>query len=109
MTTRAFALAGLLCLGTVGGMAYVPPVEARTYVDVGIDIAPPAPREERIVVRRGYVWTPGYYRWNEGVRQHEWVAGTYVAERPGYVWRPHRWERGPEGHWHFIEGGWDRR
>jgi len=109
MTTRALALACLLGLGIAGGIASTPPAQARTYVDVGIDVAPPAPRYERVVVRPGYVWTPGYWRWNEGGRHHEWVAGTYVAERPGYVWRPHRWEHGPDGHYHFVEGGWDHR
>ena len=109
MTTREIALIGLLCLGTAGGFAYTPPAQARTVVDVGIDIAPPAPRYEAVVVRPGYAWTPGYWRWNNQYHRHDWVGGAYVAERPGYVWGPHRWERGAEGHWHMHEGHWARR
>jgi hypothetical protein len=106
MTTRTLALVGLLCVGTAGGLAYTPPVVAGAYVDVGIDIAPPAPRYERVVVRPGYVWTPGYWRWDNAGRRHVWVGGVFVAERPGFVWIPHRWDHGPDGRWHFQEGHW---
>jgi len=102
MTTRTVALIGLLCLGTAGGFAYVPPVQAS--VDIDVDLAPPAPRYERVVVRPGYVWTPGYYRWTNN--RYVWVGGTYVVERPGYRWRPHRWTS-MNGRWRFEEGGWD--
>jgi len=108
VTTRAVALIGLLVLGTAGGVAYTPPVQARTFVDVDVNLAPPAPRYERVVVRPGYVWTPGYYRWNNQYRRHDWVGGVYIVERPGYRWRPHRWARGHGGRWRFQQGGWDR-
>jgi hypothetical protein len=108
VTTRAIALIGLLCLGTAGGFACAPPAQARSYVNVDVDVAPPAPRYERVVVRRGYAWTPGYWRWDNVGRRHQWVGGVYVAERPGYVWRPHRWNRGEGGRWRFEEGRWDR-
>jgi hypothetical protein len=90
---------------TTRGVAYTPPVQARTFVD--INIAPPAPRYEAVVVRPGYVWTPGYYRYNNRYRRQEWVGGVYVAERPGYRWRAHRWAQ-HNGRWRFQEGGWDR-
>jgi hypothetical protein len=102
MTTRTVALIGLLCLGTAGGFAYAPPVQAG--VDIDVDIAPPAPRYERVVVRPGYVWTPGYYRYEN--RRYVWVGGNYVVERQGYRWRPHRWVQ-MNGRWHYAEGGWD--
>ena len=107
MTTRMFALIGLLCLGTAGGVAYTPPVEARAFVDLDINVAPPAPRYERVVVRSGYVWAPGYWRWQGG--QHIWIGGAYIRERPGWVWQPHHWVQGPRGGWHFIQGRWIRR
>ena len=104
MTVRNIALIGLLCLGTAGGFAYTPPVLAAD-VDIDVDVAPPAPRYEKVVVRRGYVWTPGYYRWTPEHR-YVWVGGTYVVERPGYPWRPHAWVQ-VNGRWHLNEGGWD--
>ena len=82
MTTRNLALIGLLCLGTAGGVAYTPPVEARTFVDLDINVAPPAPRYEQVVVRPGYVWAPGYWRW-DGHGHHVWVGGYYMHERAG--------------------------
>ena len=108
MRTRAVLLMGLLFLGTAGGIACAPQAEARTYVNVGVNIGPPAPRYERVVVRPGYAWTPGYWRWNNDYRRHDWVGGVYVAERPGYRWRAQRWNRGRHGRWHFNEGRWDR-
>lgn len=102
MTTRTVALIGLLCLGSAGGFAYAPPVQAG--VDIDVDLAPPAPVYERVVARPGYVWTPGYYRYVGN--RYVWVGGTYVVERPGYRWRPHRWVQ-VNGRWHYAEGGWD--
>ena len=107
MTTRTIALIGLLCLGAAGAVAYTPPVQARTFVDVDVNLAPPAPRYETVVVRPGYVWTPGYYRYNSRYRRHDWVGGVYVAERPGYRWRAHRWAQ-VNGRWRLQQGGWDR-
>lgn len=106
MTTRTIALIGLLCLGTAG-TTYTPPAEARTYVDLDINVPPPAPRYERVVVRPGYVWAPGYYRWEGG--RHVWVNGYYMRARPGWVWVPHHWVQGPRGGWHFVPGHWARR
>jgi hypothetical protein len=103
VATRTLALIGLLCLGTAATV-YTPPVEARTYVDVDVDIAPPAPRYEQVVVRRGYVWAPGYYRWEGG--RHVWVGGSYMRERPGHRWVPAHWAQGPHGRWHFYAGHW---
>lgn len=106
--TRNLALIGLLCLGT-GAVTYAPPVEARTYVDVDVNLAPPAPRYERVIVRPGYAWTPGYWRWDRYGHRHVWVGGVYVRERPGMVWVPHHWQQGPHGGWRFVEGHWARR
>ena len=104
--TRNLALIGLLCLGSAAAV-YTPPVEARTYVDLDVNIAPPAPRQERVVVRRGYEWTPGYYRWDGRYRRHVWVAGYYVRARPGHHWVPAHWQQGPRGGWHFAPGHWN--
>jgi hypothetical protein len=105
MTTRSIALIGLLCLGVAGGAVYTPPVQARAFVE--IQVAPPAPRFERVVVRPGYVWAPGYWRWQHG--QHVWVGGSYMPERVGFVWVPHHWYQGPHGGWHSEEGHWQHR
>jgi hypothetical protein len=52
----------------------------------------------------GYVWTPGYYRWDG--RAYIWVPGSWVmAPWPGARWVPPHWAR-RRGGWGFIEGHW---
>ena len=82
------------------------PRHYRRVAVVDVDVAPPPPRV--IVVpaaRRGYVWAPGYWRWNG--RQHVWIDGRWMRERRGVQWVPAHWEqRG--NRWHFEDGHWER-
>jgi hypothetical protein len=84
---------------------YTPPADARGYISLNINTAPPPPRYERVVVRPGYVWAPGYWRWDG--RRHVWVEGYWIRERPGYVWVGPRWEQYGGG-WRFSAGYWNR-
>lgn len=82
------------------------PVASQAAVVVDIDVAPPPPR---VVVapppRVGYVWAPGYWRWNG--HRHVWIEGRWVHERRGYHWVPDAWVAvGP--HWHYQRGHWER-
>jgi hypothetical protein len=104
VTIRTLALIGLLGLGTTVTI-YTPPADARAYISLNINTAPPPPRYERVVVREGYVWAPGYWRW-EGHR-HVWVEGYWLRQRPGYLWVGPRWEQ-YNGGWRFHEGYWNR-
>ena len=57
-----------------------------------IDVAPPAPKVEVVPPpRAGYVWAPGYWRWEEPRRTHVWVEGRFEREREGHRWVPDRW------------------
>ena len=98
---RALAGAMLVVAATAVPMAGH---AARRVVDV--NVAPPPERVEVVPApRAGYVWAPGYWRWDRG--RHVWVKGYWVRERRGYHWVPHRWkERGKR--WHFEIGHWDR-
>jgi hypothetical protein len=81
------------------------PGTARTFVE--IQVAPPAPRVEVVPAPRvGYVWAPGYWRWNG--RRHVWVNGVWVRERRGWRWEPDAWVQGPNGRWHLVRGRWAR-
>ncbi len=88
-----------LCSGLSG-------VASQAAVVVDVDIAPPAPRV--VVVpppRTGYVWAPGYWRWDG--RRYVWVDGRWVHERRGWRWVPARWVAvGPR--WHYVAGHWER-
>lgn len=105
MTLRPLAIASMLCLASVA-VAVAPPAQARTFVDIGINVAPPAPLHERVVVRPGYTWTPGYYNWNARHHRYVWVGGYYVRARHGHRWVPAHWQQGPRGGWHFRPGHW---
>jgi len=102
---RRFLSHSLLAL-ILGSATFVSaPVSARTWVDVSVGIAPPAPRVERVVVRPGHVWSPGYWRWN-GAR-HVWVGGYWLPARAGYRYVGAAWVRvGPA--WHFRPAHWAR-
>jgi hypothetical protein len=106
MTTMApwkMGLAGLAVM-SLGVSALAPrATEAAVIVIHGGRDEPPAPREERVVVRRGYVWDRGHYGWRH--RHYIWVRGHYVRERPGYEWVPGRWER-HEDHYDWRGGEW---
>ena len=83
-----------------------PPRRYHEAAFIDIAVRPPPPR---VVVipdpRVGYVWAPGYWRWNG--RDHVWIDGRWLRERRGWHWTPARWEeRGPR--WHFEEGHWER-
>jgi WXXGXW repeat (2 copies) len=81
---------------------------APAFSDVGIDIAiaPPPPR---VIVepahRPGFVWAPGYYRWDG--HRHVWVDGHFIRERRGSHWVPEHWDE-HHGRYHFVPGHWDR-
>src|SRR5579872_1384099 len=74
--------------------------------EVFVQIAPPRPRVERRIVApgRGYVWTPGYHRWDG--RAYVWVPGEWVMPpRPHARWVREQWMH-RHGGWVFVEGHW---
>lgn len=94
----------LVTLIALGAAAYAPLPSMAQDVQLYIGTAPPAPLYERMPsARRGHVWVPGYWAWNG--RRHHWMPGTYIVERPGYVYAPPAWQqRG--GRWYMQQGGW---
>ena len=85
-----------------GGML----VSSATAADVYVRIGPPRPMVERRgpPPGRGYVWIPGYHRWDG--RAHAWVPGRWdQPPRRRARWVQHRWVK-RRGGWVFIEGHW---
>lgn len=96
MKQKLLALTGAVLLATSLTAA------AQVYVHVG---PPPPPRE---VVpappRPGYVWQPGYHRW-DGAR-YVWTPGVYAAPpRPHARWVVGHWRNTPRGYV-WIDGHW---
>jgi len=75
---------------------------------VAITFGPPAIPiyEQPICPGEGYIWTPGYWYWNDDDEDYYWVPGTWVlAPEIGFLWTPGWWGWGGEAFlWH--EGFW---
>ena len=73
--------------------------------DRGVRVAPPPPREEVIVERRGHVWAPGHWEYKNG--KYHWRKGHLVKARRGYHYAEPTWvER--DGRWYREGGVWRR-
>jgi hypothetical protein len=67
---------------------------------------PPEPMVEVVTVSpgAGYVWVPGYHRWDDG--HYIWVRGYWqVAPRGRSAWVPGRWRHARRG-WYWQAGYW---
>jgi hypothetical protein len=63
---------------------------------VGVSVGFPPPAlpvyEQPPVPAAGYLWTPGYWAYDDEAQDYYWVPGTWVlAPRPGYLWTPGYW------------------
>ena len=100
---RVASLIGII--GMTAGALAVPGTGAAAHVDVVIGVAPPAPRVEVVPApRTGYVWSPGYWRWNG--HHHYWVGGYWIPARAGYHWVPSHWAPYHHSHWRYVSGYW---
>jgi len=75
---------------------------------VAITIGPPAlpVYEQPVCPGDGYLWTPGYWYWDDDVTDYYWVPGTWVlAPEVGFLWTPGWWGWGGEA-FIFHEGYW---
>jgi len=77
-------------------------------VDIAVNFGPPPlpVYEQPMIPGDGYIWTPGYWAWDEDYGDYYWVPGTWVmAPRPNYLWTPAWW--GWEGAvFRFHQGYW---
>jgi WXXGXW repeat (2 copies) len=81
------------------------PAAAQVDLNLSIGVPPPAPMYEPVpVARPGYVWAPGFWRWDGG--RHVWAPGYWMAARPGYHWTADRWAH-EGGGWRHVPGHWD--
>ena len=103
-STLTMALRGAaLCLALGFGAA---PVTALAETRIVLRVAPPAMQVEEVPqARRGHVWAPGYWRWQN--RQHVWSKGHWVRERRGQRFEGARWEQRGE-RYQFAPARWQR-
>src|ERR1700742_3678236 len=76
-------------------------------IGITVSFGPPAlpVYEQPICPGDGYLWTPGYWAYDDDDGYY-WVPGTWVmAPEPGYLWTPAWWGWG-DGGYAFHEGYW---
>src|SRR5579863_3124259 len=67
---------------------------------VSISIGPPAlpVYEQPVCPGDGYLWTPGYWAYDDSVSDYYWVDGQWVmAPEEGLLWTPGYWGLGRWG------------
>ena len=77
-------------------------------VIISVRFGPPAlpVYDQPICPGEGYIWTPGYWAWDDDGDDYYWVPGTWVlAPRVGYLWTP-PWWGWSNGVYVFHEGWW---
>src|SRR5580700_1671827 len=75
---------------------------------VAITVGPPAlpVYDQPICPGDGYLWTPGYWYWDDDIADYYWVPGTWVlAPEVGFLWTPGWWGWGGEA-FAWNEGFW---
>ncbi len=91
---------GVLML-TVSVLSLSTAASAQIGIGISVRIGPPAlpVYAQPICPGPGYLWTPGYWAWNEDGGYY-WVPGTWVVAPVGMLWTP--------GYWGFAGGfyGW---
>jgi len=81
----------------------------KSQSQVGITVSfgpPPLPvYEQPACPGEGYIWTPGYWAWDDDYDDYYWVPGTWVlAPEPGYLWTPPWW--GWDNGAYLFHSGW---
>jgi len=95
----------IMCACMILGSIVVPAL-AQADTDIIVTTPPPPVRTEAApAAREGYIWAPGYWKWENG--EHVWVEGHWVEARLHSHWVPDRWEQQDSTHWHFIPGRWE--
>lgn len=85
-------------------------IPAASFGQIGIRVAIGPPMlpvyEQPICPGDGYLWTPGYWAYDDSVSDYYWVPGTWTeAPEVGFLWTPGYWGWG-EGGYFFNEGYW---
>jgi hypothetical protein len=87
------------------------PAAASAQIGVFVSFGPPElpVYEQPVCPGEGYIWTPGYWAWDNDGDDYYWVPGTWVlAPEVGFLWTPGYWGWGGRG-FIFNEGYWGPR
>jgi hypothetical protein len=88
-------------------LAFSPGASAQIGIGISVNFGPPAlpVYEQPICPSDGYLWTPGYWAYDDGDGYY-WVPGTWVEPpQVGFLWTPGYWGWGTDAYL-FHEGYW---
>src|SRR6516164_6961097 len=94
-------------LGGGRGAAIGAIIGGATGAAIAVDVAPPPlpVYDQPPIPAPGYIWTPGYWAWDDGAGYY-WVPGTWVSPpEPALLWTPGYWGWN-DGVYAFHEGYW---
>jgi Membrane protein involved in colicin uptake len=75
---------------------------------ISVSFGPPALPiyDQPLCPGEGYIWTPGYWAWDEDDYDYYWVPGTWVlAPEVGFLWTPPYWAWVDDAYV-FYDGYW---
>jgi hypothetical protein len=101
---RTLVLRSLFLALAVLALSAASPAQFR----VAITFGPPAlpVYEQPVCPGDGYIFTPGYWYWDDDAGDYYWVPGTWVlAPEVGFLWTPGWWGWGTDAYI-FHEGYW---
>ena len=101
-------LVGITALALSLGSAMAVPTDAQVAIGVSVNFAPPdlPIYEQPPCPGDDYIWTPGFWAWDDDYDDYYWVPGTWVlAPGPGLFWTPGYWAWGGSG-FVFTAGYW---
>jgi len=101
---------GLLVVRTflLGFLTVMASLTTFAQLRISVGFGPPAlpVYDQPVCPGDGYIWTPGYWAWDEDYEDYYWVPGTWVlAPEPGYLWTPPYWAW-DDGAFVFYNGYW---
>ena len=88
-----FVTFGLLLLVIPAALSFPSAAQIGVGIGISVRIGPPAlpVYDQPICPGPGYMWTPGYWAWDDDDGYY-WVPGTWVeAPEPGLLWTPGYW------------------
>ena len=98
----------MVAMVLMGTMVLPGIASAQVAIGISVGFAPPEipVYEQPICPGEGYIWTPGYWAWDDDDQDYYWVPGTWVlAPEPGYLWTPGYWGWGGSAFF-FHAGYW---
>jgi hypothetical protein len=84
------------------------PLPLSAQMRISVSFGPPAipVYEQPLCPGEGYIWTPGYWAWDDVEADYYWVPGTWVlAPEAGFLWTPPYWAW-DNGAYVFYDGYW---